>query len=80
MFAAAPSVCSQSSSLEKTTLGGDPALAWTATCSDGYDVNKIATLHGGRGYIMFLASNAANDNAGDRQLFESIRQSVRFTH
>jgi hypothetical protein len=79
MVRAAPSVCTESSSVRKTTLGGDPALAWTATCSDGYDVNKLAALHGTRGYMILLPSNAANDKAMDLQIFESIRQSFRFT-
>jgi hypothetical protein len=56
-----------------------PALAWTATCSDGYDVNELAALHGTRGYMILLASPAANDAAQDRRTFESIRQSLRFT-
>jgi hypothetical protein len=34
MVRAAPPACSDSSSAERTTLGGEPALVWTATCSD----------------------------------------------
>ena len=79
MVRAAPAVCSESSSVEETTLGGEPALAWTATCSDGYDVNKLAALHGKRGYMILLASLTANDDAEDRRIFESIRRSFRFT-
>jgi hypothetical protein len=79
MVRAAPSVCSQSSSAEETKLGGEPALAWTATCSDGYDVNKLAALHGKRGYMILLASPTANHHAEDRRIFESIRRSFRFT-
>jgi hypothetical protein len=79
MVRAAPAVCSESSSVEETTLAGEPALAWTATCSDGYDVNKLAALHGTRGYMILLASPTANDNAEDRRTFESIRRSFRFT-
>jgi hypothetical protein len=33
MVRAAPAICSESLSVRKTTLGGEPALAWTATCS-----------------------------------------------
>jgi hypothetical protein len=79
MVRAAPSVCSDSSSAEETTLDGEPALAWTARCSDGYDVNKLAALHGRRGYIILLASPSARDDAEDRQIFESMRSSFRFT-
>jgi hypothetical protein len=80
MVRAAPSVCSQSSSVEQTTLGGEPALAWTATCSDGYHVSKVATLHGNRGYMMFLASPTANHIAENQRTFDAIRRSFRFTH
>ena len=79
MVRAAPPVCSDSSSVEQTTLGGEPALAWTATCSDGYDVNKLAALRGKRGYMILLASPKANDTAEDRRIFESTRRSFRFT-
>jgi hypothetical protein len=79
MVRATPAVCPDPSSPEETTLGDEPALAWTHTCADGYDVNKLAALHGGRGYILFLASLTANDDAEDRRIFESIRSSLRFT-
>jgi hypothetical protein len=80
MVRAAPAVCRESSSVEKTTLGGEPALTWTARCSDGYDVNKLAALHGTRGYMILLASPTANNDAADRRIFDSIRRSFRFTH
>jgi hypothetical protein len=50
-------------STETTTLDGEPALAWTAKCSDGYDVNKLAALHGQRGYMSLLPSATASDDA-----------------
>ena len=77
MVRAAPPVCSESSSVEETSLGGEPALAWIATCSDG-DAIKLAALHGRRGYIIFLDSQTAKD-AEDRSIFESIRNSFQFT-
>ncbi len=64
---------------EKTTLGGEPALAWTGTCTDGVETNRIVALHGDRGYMVFLVSDAKNDNAVDRRIFESMRESFRFT-
>jgi hypothetical protein len=79
MVRAAPPVCSESSSVEETTFGGEPALAWTATCGDGYDVNKLAALHGTRGYVIVLASPTANDDAADRRVFASIRRSFHYT-
>lgn len=78
MVHAAPSVCSESSSIQHTTLGGAPAVAWRATCSDGYDVEKLAALHGARGYVMLLASQVSNGVAQDHRIFESIRRSFRF--
>lgn len=80
MVRATPPVCSESSSAQTTTLGGEPALAWTVKCSDGYDVNKLAALHGHRGYIIYLPSATANDDTEDRRIFEGIRQSFRFTN
>jgi hypothetical protein len=41
MVRAAPDVCSEARSAEHTTLGGEPGLAWTSTCSDGYNVIKV---------------------------------------
>jgi len=79
MVRAAPDFCTESSTARRTTLGGEPALAWTAACSDGYKVNKIAALHGGRGYMVFLPSPTGTSAAGDRPMFESIRRSFRFT-
>lgn len=78
MVRAAPPVCSESASVEHTSLGGEPALAWTATCSDGYRVNKIAALHARRGYMVLLPSPTANGTTKDRRIFESIRRSFRF--
>jgi hypothetical protein len=79
MVRAAPAFCSQSSSAEQTTLGGEPALAWTAKCDDGYYVYKLATLHRKRGYMMLFASPTAKPKAEDRLIFESIRRSFSFT-
>lgn len=76
----APPVCAESPSGETTTLGGEPALASTARCSDGYDVNELVALHGGRGYVIYMPSAAANDDAEDQRIFEAIRQSFHFTN
>ena len=73
------SVCAESPTTEATTLGGERALAWTATCTDGYDVNKLAALHGNRGYVLYLPSATANSDSEDRRVFEQIRSSFRFT-
>ena len=71
--------CSEPSSVEATTLGGEPALTWTETCDSGtVNSNKVAALHGGRGYMIYMPSDAAND-AEDRRIFEGMRQSFRFT-
>ncbi len=73
------SSCSEPSPAEATTLGGEPALAWTEKCDSGtVNSNKVAALHGGRGYMIYMPSAAAND-AEDRRIFEGMRQSFRFT-
>ena len=72
-------LCEESQTTESTMLGGEPALAWTAKCSDGYDVNKLAALHGHRGFVMYLPSDTANSDTEDRRVFEEIRTSLRFT-
>ena len=71
--------CSKPSSVRATTLAGEPALAWTETCDSGeVNSNKVAALHHGRGYMIYMPSDAAN-NAEDRRIFEAMRQSFRFT-
>jgi hypothetical protein len=79
MVRAAPPISSESSSAKQTTLGGEPALAWTSTASDGYRVHKLAALHGTRGYMIFLASPTANNDVQSRHTFESIRRSFHYT-
>jgi hypothetical protein len=66
-------------SAETTTLSGEPALVWTVKCSDGYDVIHLAAVHGDRGYVIYMPSATANDDAEDQRIFERIRQSFRFT-
>jgi len=74
-----PHSCSASSLAAQTSLDGEPALEWTATCVDGDDLNNLAALHGTHGYMIFLA-NPRPTNAGEnRRTFESARQSFRFT-
>ena len=79
MVRATPPVCPGPSTAQPTSIGGEPALAWTVSCSDGYDVNKLAVLHGQRGYIVYLPSRTANDDTEDQRIFEGIRQSFHFT-
>lgn len=71
--------CTESSSSEATTLDAEPSLTWTAKCSDGNDANKLAALHGQRGYMMFMTSATANDDAEDRRIFEGFRESFHYT-
>jgi hypothetical protein len=81
MVRARPQGCSESSSAaQPSSLGGEPALTWTADCStEGFDVIKLAALHGTHGYIILLATPHPSDAANDRRSFESIRRSFRFT-
>lgn len=75
MVRAAPDICSESRSARQTTLGGERALAWTARCSDGYEVHKLAAVHRRRGYMILLASQTSTDEAQSPRIFESIRRS-----
>ena len=71
--------CSEPSSVEATTLGGEPALTWTETCDSGtVNSTKVAALHHGRGYMIYMPSDA-NNAAEDRTIFEAMRQSFHFT-
>lgn len=78
MLRGTPESCTEPSVAEATTLGGEPALTWRETCSDGYEPIKIVALHGNLGYVFLLAPRTSNDNAVDQSIFESIRQSFRF--
>jgi hypothetical protein len=66
-------------SVETATLGGEPALAWLAHCSDG-NVNKIVALHNGRGFMMYMGAGTTNPDPEAERIFETIRQSFRFTN
>jgi hypothetical protein len=80
MVRGTPDACPPPSSPpETTTIGGEPALLWTVKCSDGYDPIHLVALHGDRGYVVYMGSITANDDAEDRRIFEEIRQSFRFT-
>ena len=79
MVRGTPSECSAPSSTETTTIGGEPALLWTVKCVDGLDAIHLVALHGDRGYVVYMGSATANDDAEDRRIFEGIRQSFRFT-
>jgi hypothetical protein len=55
------------------------SLLWTVKCSDGLDATHLVALHGDRGCVVYMVSATANDDAEDRQDFEGVRQSFRFT-
>jgi hypothetical protein len=74
-----PHTCSASSSAAQTSLGGERGLAWTATCIDGCDLNKLGALHGTHGYIILLCNWRPENAAKRRRLFESVRPSFHFT-
>lgn len=67
------SQCASSRPVTKTTLGGEPALTWTATCGDLHPI-QIAALHGRRGYLAIAELRPA-----DPRIVESILQSFHFT-
>ena len=79
MVRGTPGECTAPTSVETTTLGGEPALIWSVKCSDGIDATHIAALHGGKGWVFYMGSAAANDDAEDQKIFDQARQSFRFT-
>lgn len=70
--------CVDSNPVKDATLGGEPALTWTATCPDLHPV-KFAVVHGGRGYAAIFEPNGSTMNAEDMRVFNSIIQSFHFT-
>jgi hypothetical protein len=71
--------CTDPRSAKTTTLGGEPSLTWTATCP-GVNPVKFAVVHGGRGYIALFEADGRSMKAADLRVFDSIRQSFRFTN
>ena len=71
--------CSASSSAAQASVGGESALEWTSACASGNHVNSPAVLHGKHGYLILLATHPGSNAAENRRVFESIRQSFRFT-
>jgi hypothetical protein len=78
MVELAPSICHESAAATEATLGGEHALAWTAACSDGYNVIKLAALHGGRGYVVLFASPPSDGLADNQTAFDSIMSSFAY--
>ena len=82
MVHARPPVCSDSAASEPTTFGGEPALTWTATCSQqdpAVHPVKFAVVHGERGYAAIFEADGTSMRAADLREFDSIRESFRFT-
>jgi hypothetical protein len=77
MFKLAPAPCTDSAPPTKTAIGGEDALAWTATCSDGNAI-KLAVLHGGRGYMMLFDSPTDADWKDNWEAFNTLTGSFRF--
>ena len=78
MVALAPDVCHESEAATAVTIGGEHALEWTASCSDGYHVIKLAALHSGRGYVVLFASPIADNLAANRTAFDSLMSSFEY--
>jgi hypothetical protein len=70
--------CPDARSAKKTTLGGEPALVWTAKCPDLSPV-RLAVIHGTRGYYGIIVPAGARINTADKRLYDPILQSFHFT-
>jgi hypothetical protein len=78
MVELAPDVCQDSEAARRVTIGGGDALEWTASCSDGYQVIKLAALHSGRGYMVLFASPGGGGLADDQTAFDSLMSSFEY--
>jgi hypothetical protein len=74
----APPVCDESEAATKVKIGGEDALEWTASCSDGFHVIKLAALHGGRGYVVLFASPSSDALADNQTAFDSLMSSFEY--
>ena len=80
IISATPPSCSDSSSVSRTSLGGEPALVWTGSCpSDAMNTIKLAALHGGMGYAFILLSPTQYQQADDQGIFDAARGTFGFT-
>jgi hypothetical protein len=74
----APTVCHDSEAATAVTIGGEDALEWTSSCSDGYNGILLAALHGGRGYFVLLASLTSERLADNQTAFDSLMNSFEY--
>ena len=71
----APAVCQESEAATTVTIGGENALEWTASCADGFNVIKLAALHGGLGYVVLFASPSKDGLVANQTAFDSLMSS-----
>ena len=62
----------------ESTLSGAQARLFTFSCTDGYSVKAITTLHAHSGYFVFVASPTSLSLASDRRAFVAAHRSFRF--
>ena len=74
-----PGLCPDAQTAKKVTLGGEPALVWTAKCPDLNPV-RIAVIHGTRGYFGIIVPEGARIDAADRRVYDPILESFHFTN
>lgn len=74
----APAVCQESEAATTVTIGGEDALEWTASCADGFNVIKLAALHGGQGYVVLFASPSSDGAADNQAAFDSLMSSFEY--
>ena len=74
----APGVCNDSAAATDVTIGGEAALEWTASCSDGFKVIKLAALHDGREYVVLFASPSSDGAADNQTAFDSLMSSFEY--
>lgn len=72
--------CGPPHSLSRTTLAGEPALAFGWSCGTPAvrQGMMVAALHAGRGYFLLVSSLTTSSRASEVRAFEAARRSFRF--
>jgi hypothetical protein len=80
IHASAPAGVKDSDPPSETTLGGQPALAWTAASVDeGVNVIKLVALRGRRAYAVLFVSPMTTSPVADHAVFDGIIGTFQFT-
>lgn len=78
--ATTPAICKDTDQGAETTLDGEPAIAWHATCADeGLNAIDLVAIHGTRGFLVVLTTPKGLGIEDDEPTFTSILADFHFT-